>query len=431
MRVRIFSVVGESLNFGGRRMETIMRVAWLAAVLLLVLNMATVFAYLSVIYGRIITFSDAQTFVAAQTALQALLAAGWMNSPVEMAMVTLSSLAVQYVLVASFMAPLIRLSGLGEAPAPGVLRLPFGADQLRFIVASLLSFLVMAIFVFGPMAATTYFAIRYVLEAIAEIRFAQFPDPDSLHTINVVAAQQVLFDSAHLRGLTHALPLALAAPFAAGFWALLVMHFHPKNRGDGAGAPNVALRAIGVLAAALAIGALIWLCLLVVAGNVSPTSNLSHLFAIAALAGLIAYYVNLRLAPYVGVAVCRRSLAPGATLRVTRGFNLFRLLAVVILLASVIYVVQALINAVAFPALASTVGSLFAATEVYTRFVNGGEPGDWVRPLFVAIWNGLKIVANIFWTFFSYGVVAGYLGRLYRDSESVDGDPGAAPPWRR
>lgn len=431
MRLRIFSVVGEALNFGGRRMETIMRVSWLAVVLLLILNMATVFAYLSVIYERVITFTDARTFANAQSALQRLLAVGWMTKPWPMAAVTLASLAVQYILVASFMAPLIRLAGLGERPAPGVIRLPFGADQLRFIAASLLSFLVMAVFVFGPMAATTFFAIRYVLAAIAEMRFAQFPDPNSLHTINIVTAQQVLFDAESLRPLTKLLPLALAAPFAAAFWAMLVVHFAPKNRAPGTGSSNIFVRAIVVLVGAMAIGSILWLGLLIVGGNVDPGSKISHLFAVAALAVLISYYANLRIAPYVGVAVCRSSLAPGNTLRVTRGFNLFRVFGVLVLLGLVIFVVQILINLVALPAIGETVNNLFAATEVYTRFVNGGEAGDWVRPLFVWIWNGVKILTNIFWTFFSYGVVAGYLGRLYRDSESEDGHPGAAPPWRR
>ena len=44
MALGVFSVTGEALNFGGRRMETIMRVSWLPVALLLIVNMATVFA---------------------------------------------------------------------------------------------------------------------------------------------------------------------------------------------------------------------------------------------------------------------------------------------------------------------------------------------------------------------------------------------------
>ena len=47
-------------------MATIARVAWLPVVLLLITNMVTVFAYLSVIAGRIVTFKDAGTFAVAQ-----------------------------------------------------------------------------------------------------------------------------------------------------------------------------------------------------------------------------------------------------------------------------------------------------------------------------------------------------------------------------
>ena len=40
MGLRIFSVVGEALNFGGRRMETIARVAWLPLLLSMIATMA-------------------------------------------------------------------------------------------------------------------------------------------------------------------------------------------------------------------------------------------------------------------------------------------------------------------------------------------------------------------------------------------------------
>ena len=58
---------------------------------------------------------------------------------------------------------------------------------------------------------------------------------------------------------------------------------------------------------------------------------------------------------------------------------------------------------------------------VSTKLVNSGVGADWVLPLFIWIWNGIKILANVFWAFFSYGVIAGLYGRLYRDSESIEG----------
>ncbi|MCA8896060.1 MAG: hypothetical protein KDA48_12455, partial [Amphiplicatus sp.] len=58
MELRVFPVVGAALNFGLRRMETIMRVAWLPVVLLLVFNMASAFAILSIANDRFVTFAD-------------------------------------------------------------------------------------------------------------------------------------------------------------------------------------------------------------------------------------------------------------------------------------------------------------------------------------------------------------------------------------
>lgn len=429
MKLGVFSVVGEALNFGARRMETIMRVAWLPVVLILVLQMATVFTYLSVIGERIISFADVSTYTQAQRLLARYLEIGLETKPAQMAAVGLSSAAIEMILIASFMAPLIRLAGLGEQPAPGVVRLAFGPDQLRYIASSILSILVMAAFIFGPMAAAAFFTVKYILQAIAEIRYADFPNPESLHTINIITAQEVFFDMPDLWPLSTALPLAITALFLVGFWLLLVAHFHPKNRGGAAGRPaNPALRAIFTLVGMGLFGGLVWAGLFNVLG--AAGSGYEHILAIVALVLMIVYYAQLRITPYIGVAVCRRSLAPGPTLKVTRGFGIFHLLLALMMLGALLYCVQLLINSVAFPAIGATVNMLFQATDVYARFVSGGEGGGWVRPFFIALWNGLKILANIFWAFFAYGVSAGLLGRLYRESMRGDGavEP---PPWRR
>ena len=140
MKLRIFSVVGEALNFGGRRMETIARVAWLPVVLLLIVDMATVFSYLSVIAPQTITFAEVPSFVDARNALVTYAVNGWQNNFNLMLMITLVSLAFQTLLVASFMAPLVRLAGLGEEPGPGLIKIAFGPDQMRYILSSILSF---------------------------------------------------------------------------------------------------------------------------------------------------------------------------------------------------------------------------------------------------------------------------------------------------
>ena len=79
--------------------------------------------------------------------------------------------------------------------------------------------------------------------------------------------------------------------------------------------------------------------------------------------------------------------------------------------------------------------ALYQAVASYTRLISSGVTGEWVQPFFVWLWNGFKILANIFWTFFFYGVLAGLYGRLYRESERDDSDDYAPPRgpdvWRR
>ncbi|MBB5519176.1 hypothetical protein [Amphiplicatus metriothermophilus] len=415
MKLPVFSVVGEALNFGARRMETIMRVAWLPVVLLLVLNMTTVFAALSIAAGRLVTFADVRSFAQAEALFGRALALGWLGKPGEMATLIAASAAAELVLVAAFMAPLIRLAGLGERPRPGLVRLEFGPAQLRYIVASLLSLLVAAVFVFAPAGITVYFVLRYVGEALAET-YATFPNPESLHTIEIVTRRSLLEEQGRAWLYDVGAPLAAVAPFALVLWIVLTRHFTPKNRARPPERPNLVLRALATLFWGGALVGLVWLALLANLG-LPVGAQASPLLAAAAIVLVLGYYVSLRLFAWPGVAVCRGSLAPGGLFKVTRGWNIARLFAALIMVSAVIFAVQWLINMIAFPALRATINYLFAATETYTRLVDGGETGEWVRPVFAWVWNGLKILYNVFWTFFSYGVSAGLFGRLYRESE--------------
>jgi len=63
------------------------------------------------------------------------------------------------------------------------------------------------------------------------------------------------------------------------------------------------------------------------------------------------------------------------------------------------------------------VSLLYQAVAVSTKLANSGVTSDWVLPLFVWIWNGIKVFINIIGIFFSFGVLAGLYGRLYRESE--------------
>ena len=469
MGLRIFSVVGEALNFGGRRMETIARVAWLPLLLSMIATMAAVFAMASVIAGQVVTFSDIPSFSVAQQQVGKFAARGFQNNPGAMWTISLASVAVQTVLTASFMAPLIRYAGLGEKPARGFIRAPFGADQLRFIVSGAFSFIFVAVLVFGPVAAASYYTLKYIAAAMAQT-LASFPDPASLHTIQITTVGDEM--AARGKGwiFDHAMPLAGALPLALLFWGLLFFHFHPDNRPVSQIKGNPIVRALVtfVVAASLifvasfsfaeiiqtltggaaafkfslaeevikdfkqkatflgalsAIGA--QFTSLDFSGVVNALDFLmkspaGKLVFFSASAFFVLNYISLRLFAYPGVAVCRGSLGLGKTFAVTRGWNLLRLWVIIGLIGLFFYVVQVyFLNGLLLQRLLpSTLNLLYKATAVSTKLVNSGETASWVLPLFSWIWNLTKIAINIAWSFFSFGVAAGLYGRLYRDSEA-------------
>lgn len=413
MELRILSVVGGALNFGGRRMETIMRVAWLPVVLLLLVEMATVFGFLSVAAGRLVTFSDVASYAEAKLALARYIGDAWAARPTQMWIVNGSSLFLQAILVASFMAPLIRYAGLGERPAPGTVRLPFGIDQIRYLFAGGIG-LIMPLFIFLPIGATAYYVFKYVLDALSKT-YANFPNPDSLHTIELVAGKDLIAEQGGLWLYQTGMPLAVAAPFALLFWATLIAHFHPKNLAGGA-AGGLAPRALGTLVVGGALVALAW------AGLASRIPNAAGpeaaaFVAILAIGAVFALYVSLRVAPYQGIAVCRRSFAFGGTLGLTRGWNILRMIVVLLLVPVVIYLVLVLLNLFAVAPIVWSAGAIYAAADSYGKLMNGGETVAWIYPAFVWATNGLLILLNIFVAFFNYGVTAGLLGALYRESE--------------
>ncbi len=436
MKLRILSVLGEALNFGGRRMATIMRVAWLAIALLLIVEMATVYAYLSVIAGRVITFAEVGSFLTAQQLLTRFASQGWSQHLEQMAAITAASLVVQVILTSTFMAPLIRLAGLGERPAPGLLRLPFGPDQLRFIISSLLSALFVIVVILLPMMTTSFFALKYIVAAMSQT-MASFPDADSLHTIKLVTAQEGLAQRGAEWVFGLAIPLAAAAPFGLLTWLVTFFHFSPRNRPNATGKPNGFLRAVvtfGIVAlvyiAAVAVLRETVMQLLksssaIGADNAPDLAGapVNVILFIVTAGYLLVTYINLRLYPYPGVAVCRHSLGLGGTLLLSRGWNIIRIQIVLLAIAGFFYVLQVyIINSLFLTTLLPQVISiLYQAVLVSTKLVNSGVGADWVLPLFIWIWNGIKILANVFWLFFSYGVVAGLYGRLYRDSERDEG----------
>ncbi len=437
MQLRILSILGEALNFGGRRMATIMRVSWLAVVLLLIVDMASVYAYLSVIAGRVITFAEVGSFLSAQQLLARYAAQGWSAHGEHMAAITAASLFVQVILVSTFMAPLIRMAGLGERPAPGLVRLPFGPDQLRFIISSLLSVVFVIVVILLPIMTTSFFVLKYIVAAMSQT-MASFPDADSLHTIKLITAQEGLAQRGAEWVFGLAVPLVAAAPFVLLAWLVTFFHFSPRNRPNATGKPNGLLRAVVTLgiivlifgAAVLLLGEVFTQILKSssaagaggATGFVSAPVNAILLIATATY--LLVIYVNFRLYAYPGIAVCRRSLGLGGTLRLSRGWNIFRILIIFLAVSGFFYVLQIfIINSLLLSKLLPwVINLLYQAVLVSTKLVNSGVGADWVLPLFIWIWNGIKILANVFWAFFSYGVIAGLYGRLYRESEHIEGD---------
>ncbi len=436
MALGVFSVTGDALNFGGRRMETIMRVAWLPVALLLIVNMATVFAYLSAIAGRLITFADIATFQRAQQLLIAHSDRGWTQAPQAMTLISVANLSAQAILIAAFMAPLIRYAGLGETPRRGVVRLAFGPDQMRFIISGAFSFMFLAFLILAPILLTSFFVMQYVVDALSQT-LAHFPDPDSLHTVELTTSGESLAARGEAWIYTLALPATASAPFLLALWALAFLHFHPRNRPSAAGRANPALRAAATLAVLAAIvGAAYWLfgdaggqpgtatgtgasAAQQKTGDANGVSPMAAAALLGVAALLLTGYFSLRLYAYPGVAVCRKSLALGGVLRVTRGWNIFRLFMILVLIAGFLLIVQFLINNYALTWIRQTLYALYAAADASSRLVNSGDQGAWVQPVFVWIWNGVKIAVNVFWTFFSYGVAAGLYGRLYRESQGA------------
>jgi len=429
MALKPFSVVGDALQFSMRRFETVMRVAALPLALLLIFNMAATFGYLSVANKRLITFADVAaagvswgraTQIAAQSAQ-----AGLASMSREIWTIYIASALVNAILVASFMAPLVRYAGLGERPAPGLLRIPFGFDQIRFLMAGFLSFLIFLLVVYAPISFATFSIIGFITQAMT-VPFAQFPDPQSLHTIDVITGADAFgvrwFHQYQVWG-------AAAAAAAAILIALLILHVRPRHEDRTAGIGLLG-RVLGVtvgVSAFVAISLFVYVKIVDLfngvakaAGGQPAASLLSAdwlaIVAFASVALAIAGFFSLRLYPYAGVAVCRRSMAFTGAFRVTRRFDVLRLALAFVLLGAILFGAEILLIWLGGGAAFAVMGYLAAAVESYLRLIGGGEGGEWVFPLFGWIWAVIGVVFTLLWTAFTYGVSAGLWGRLYRES---------------
>jgi uncharacterized membrane protein len=430
MGLKPFSVAGEALQFAMRRYETVLRTATLPLALLLVFNMAAAFGYLSVANDRIITFKDVANagLSWAQTAQIASNAAakGLTNSSAPIWTIYGASLLVNAILIASFMAPLIRYAGLGEKPAPGLIRVPFGADQFRFLLAGVLSTLIFLLVVYAPISIATFSILGFMTEAM-KTPFASFPDPESLHTIEIVMGAKAF----GMRWV-HQYQIwgAAAAGVAAIVIALMILHVRPRKQDRTAGIGFLG-RVLGVTAGVAAYLAtagflyvlmvrlfsqlLMFFGLAPLKGAVTPDILSLVLFGAAAIA--FAGFFSLQMYPYPAVAVCRRSMAIAGTLRVTRRHDLVRLALAFVLLGVVLYGAQFLLVWLGVNSAYNVIATIAFAVESYLRVFLGPDGAGWVLPFFGWVWAVIGIFITVLWTAFTYGVSAGLWGRLYRESE--------------
>ncbi|MBI1393937.1 MAG: hypothetical protein GC152_14460 [Alphaproteobacteria bacterium] len=415
-RLDVFGVAGGGLGFAAQRLETIARVCVVPIALMLTLDMAAVFGVLSTANGGLISFADlpkGATFATAASVAHRFVGQALVEGHIPILAIAAASVAVNVILVASFMAPLIRYAGLGEKPAPGLVRAPFGPDQARYVAAQGLSLIVLAAVAVAPAWAAFAFIARAIDAALSKT-YASFPNADSLHTIDLVPAQEALALRGELWLFSYGYLGALAAAGVAVVFLLGLFHFHPRNR-PAAGAGNaIARTSVLAILTAVLLAAIAWLLLGRVSGAVS--GGRLALSAFLATFYVMLIYVSLRFAPYAGLAVCSRSMGLGGLFGLSRGWNLFRLAGAFALVALVILLVQIAVEGLILPVLSATVVSLFQASESLSKLQNGGEADSGILVAFVWIWTAILIGYKFLWLFFTYGVWAGFFGRLYRQS---------------
>ncbi|MEL6362989.1 MAG: hypothetical protein AAFR21_18125, partial [Pseudomonadota bacterium] len=339
-----------------------------------------------------------------------------------------AALLLNLTLTASFLAPLIRYAGLGEKPRPGVVRLAFGPDQVRMVFASVASGLFVPLLIIMPIGLAVILISQHVEMALAAV-LASFPDPNSLHTIELTNRRILMTEN----GTLWRLDFGLMALLGLGLTFLCAVVSFLHIRGSRNSVPSGTLvsdngrdtekrpaSAIGdgFFATLIAFGFVaFWTA---VGTNGFATGLVSAVTALGIVSGALVFlacYFGIRLLPFAGIAVNRRSMDAGPAIRLTRGGNIVRLGASMILMMAVLIAVGWAISTLALPALASGIGALFRASEAVSRLLSEGDTAGWILPVFVSIWIGVQLLFNLFWSFFTYGVFAGFLGRLYRESE--------------
>ncbi|MEL6378399.1 MAG: hypothetical protein AAFR69_00485 [Pseudomonadota bacterium] len=431
MAWRFWSVAGEALHFGARRMETIMRVGWLPVLFILVIQMASVFLTLSLATDRAVSIATTGGFAAAKAALPIYQTVLLVTKPLTFLALTLSTQGLTLLMIAVFVVPLTRDAATGERPDPGVMRFACGPQQVRYVTGSLAAGLVPVLLVLLPVLIGFQTMIGLLAERLQSDGWVLFPSEQSLHTVRPAQTIDVLAGPASLYWGGVAMPLWLfALPVLAVLALLLHRHFQPAHR---------AVRALG--GDEDCARARPWRRLLVIMASMTAFFGLTYGSMIDAYSlpggldtavpsitipaqirsvGFILYtvfilllYVSVRLFPYPGFVVIDRSMALGPTLAATRGWNLFRvlgLMAIIVMVLGLVQMVTAIMVSGFVPMVVTSVYGVLATT---TRLLNSGVTADWVVPVLRWTWTLTRLAVSVFMTFFLYGVLAGIYGRLY------------------
>lgn len=210
MRLPVFVIVGEALDFGGRRLETSLRVSWLPLLLLFLLNYMMAYVVVSVIAGHMIT-PETLSPARAALAIEKLGQRGFAQHPFQMLGAYAAWGLLGLILISSLMAPLVRDAALGEHPPKHAAQIHFGPDAFRFLVATVLSISVIGVAVYLPAFFAQGFIQSYADRVLAPN--VSFPDTQSLHYFEMTPSPA----EAHSWIYERALPLIVSASFLIAY----------------------------------------------------------------------------------------------------------------------------------------------------------------------------------------------------------------------
>jgi hypothetical protein len=327
------------------------------------------------------------------------------------------------------MAPLIRYAGLGEKPPAGLFRAPFGPSQARFLAAGLATGATQIVIGLAPVAIAFALIVATIREAATKI-YASFPDSESLHTVDYVAGADALSLRGTLWFYDYGLFAAAGAALFLITFAMLVVHHGRSSDGSartlagrfGAAGATMGFFAALIAAAGAMYGLLVTLNLsgplqVMAAVVESPSTRAVAFFAFSAF--VFVAYIALRVGAYPAIAVCRGSMAPGGLFALTRGGNIVRLFLSSLLLALVLVFMQVMLAMFGFGVVIAAGDAIGQLVASLVRLTFGNEAGAGMERLFIGVAAVAQIGFTLLWTMFANGVIAGYFGRLYRDSEAA------------